>query len=61
MPATNAAMKPDPPSAAAVPYASAAPAAGITCRQASSIRFRRPAWMTTAATTSPPITPPTTP
>ena len=61
MPATNAAMKPEPPSALAVPYASAAPAPGMTWRHAPSIRSRRPAWMTIAAATSPPITPPTTP
>ena len=34
MPATNAAMNPDPSSALAIPYASAAPAAGMTGRHA---------------------------
>ena len=43
MPPTNAAMNPDPPSPLAMPYASAAPAAGITWRHAPSISSLRPA------------------
>ena len=46
-------MNPDPSSALAIPYASAAPAAGITCRQAGAISSRRPACVTIAAIRQP--------
>ena len=60
-PATKAAMKPDPSSPAAIPYASAAPAAGITCSHAPVISLRGSAKRMIAAIRTPPATPPRIP
>ena len=46
-------MKPDPCSPTAIPYASAAPATGMTCRQVAAIRSCRPAWITIPAISRP--------
>jgi hypothetical protein len=61
MPPTNAAMNPDPCRPLAIPYARAAPAAGITCPHDAAIRSRRPACVTITAIKSPATTPPSTP
>src|SRR3954451_10204312 len=58
MPATKAAMNPDPWSPLAIPWESAAPAAGIACHHASAIRSRRPACLTMRAMSRPATTPP---
>ena len=53
MPAMNAAMKPEPPSGAASPYASAAPATGTIWSHDRSIRRRLPAYVIAVAATTP--------